>query len=306
LKNYSRQPKLRKTNLERRQSMKEKPRLKPILSRKGKRLLLPREEPKEGFTLITSYRNCPLKELESGRLRLLAKSKPYESETGDREFVFYLLTGQCLIETKGRYGNKKYQSIGERNNVFAGLPTAVILPPHTKFSVTCTSRAVDIFTASIPLHKVKGMSAVVRPQDVEIHFIGEGHHRREVRAVLGGEGPSIRLRMGETINPPGGWSSWPRHSFDHHPELAPKFEEVFLYFTKPRNGNVLQRSAGYYPNKEAVDDIWLVKNGNYGVMPLGDHPVVAFPDTTLLYVWVYVSPIPKIYPKWAEDLGEYA
>jgi len=26
----------------------------------------------------------------------------------------------------------------------------------------------------------------------------------------------------------------------------------------------------------------------------------------VLYVWFYVSPIPKVYAKWAEDLGGYA
>mgnify|MGYP002641092894 FL=1 len=50
----------------------------------------------------------------------------------------------------------------------------------------------------------------------------------------------------------------------------------------------------------------LVRNGDYAVLPLGDHPIVAAPDNKVLYVWFYISPIPKIYPKWAEDHGEYA
>ena len=29
-------------------------------------------------------------------------------------------------------------------------------------------------------------------------------------------------------------------------------------------------------------------------------------DSQVLYIWFYTSPIPKLYSKWAEDLGGYA
>ncbi|MFC2017469.1 5-deoxy-glucuronate isomerase [Chloroflexota bacterium] len=278
-----------------------------IYSSKGKELLLPKQEASEGYTLIASARNCPLTDLEVGRLRLLLRGESkYQSDTKEREVALYILTGKCNIEAKGKWGSRKFESVGERNNVFAGKPSAVILPPGTRYSVSVTSTSVDIFVASVPVEDRERLPSVVRPQDVEVRFIGEGNHRREVRAIPGWEGKAGCSRIGETINPPGGWSAWPRHPFDYHPEMADKFEEVFLFFTKPRDGWALHRSSGHYSNGEAVDDVWLVRNGDYAMASLGERHVVAAPDTTVLYVWCYISPVPEVYPTWAEDLGEYA
>ena len=165
--------------------------------------------------------------------------------------------------------------------------------------------------ASVPAEKKpqakKGQEpALIRPEDVQVHPIGEDHYSRMVREVIGGEGPAARLRAGETINPTGRWSSWPHHDFDANPELAPKFEEVFLYFTKPRSGWGIQRRDGLFCNLEQIDDVIVVRNGDAAVLPIGEHPVVAGVDSQLLYIWFYISPIPKVYSKWAEDLGGYA
>ena len=55
-----------------------------------------------------------------------------------------------------------------------------------------------------------------------------------------------------------------------------------------------------------MDDVIVVKNGDAAILPLGAHPIVAGVDSQLLYIWFYMSPIPKLYSKWAEDLGGYA
>ena len=173
--------------------------------------------------------------------------------------------------------------------------------------MTPVSRTVDIAVASLPVGRAgRAIPAVIRPQDVQVHKIGEDHYQRTVREVIGGEGPALRLRAGETLNPIGLWSSWPHHDFDADPKLAPKFEEVFLYFTKPRSGWGLQRRAGLYSNLQSVDDCIVVRNGDAAILPLGEHPIVAGVDSSVLYVWFYVSPIVKLYSKWAEDLGGYA
>ena len=278
-----------------------------IVSAKGKALYLPKPEAKEGYSLVASARNGPLTDLEVGRLRLLNRGQnKYQSETGEREVVLYILTGKCNVEAKGPWGTRKFEAVGERNNVFAAPPSAVILPPDTKYTVTVAGTSVDIFVAGVPIDDRTKSPAVVRPQDVEIHYVGEGNHRREVRAIPGWDGKGGRSRIGETINPPGGWSAWPRHPFDNQPELAPGFEEVFLFLTKPKDGWGLHRSSGYYSNGETIDDTWLVRNGDYAMASLGDRFVVAAPNTTVLYVWAYIAPVPEVYPTWAEDLGEYS
>jgi 5-deoxy-glucuronate isomerase len=267
-----------------------------------------RGEASEGYSPILDGRNAQLRDLSVGRLRIDSKgTRTYRGRTGGTETLLHILVGRCTIETSGPWGRRAFKNLGDRQDVFSAPPTSLVLGPKTEYRVTPITRTVDIAVASLPIAADRLSSpALIRPQDVPVHQIGEGHYTRTVREVIGGEGPAVRMRAGETINPTGLWSSWPHHDFDANPKLAPKFEEVFLYFTKPRSGWGLQRRTGLYCNLDRVDDVIVVRNGDAAVLPLGDHPVVAGVDSQVLYVWFYVSPIPKIYSKWAEDLGGYA
>jgi 5-deoxy-glucuronate isomerase len=265
-----------------------------------------RPQAREGYSLVLGPANAPLRDLVVGRLRLDAREGAHRAETGDRETLLHVLVGSCAIEIEGPWGKRAFAGLGERRDLFSGLPTAVVLPPGARWAVTPATRTVDLAVASVRLAGTGGEPAVIRPADVRVHEVGEGHYARTVREVLGGDGPAVRLRAGETVNPTGLWSSWPHHDFDADPALAPEFEEVFLYFTKPRAGWALQRRAGLFSTLAGVDDVVTVRNGDAAVMPLGEHPIVAGVDSQVLYVWFYVSPIPKVYSRWAEDLGGYA
>lgn len=266
-----------------------------------------RMEPVEGYIPVLTPENALLNELSVGRLRLKAKQGAFRDVTQNRETVLYILVGQCTVEAHGSWGGMTCRNLGDRRDVFSGLPTAVVLAPHTEYTVVPMTHTLDIAVGSLPLEgDCERPPSVVRPQDVQVHQIGEAYHARTVREVLGGGGPALRLRAGETINPMGHWSSWPHHEFDANPDLAPLFEEVFLYFTKPSNGWALQKREGLFCTNQPIDDVLIVHNGDAGVMPLGNHPIVAGVDSQVLYVWFYVSPIPKIYARWAEDIGGYS
>ena len=267
-----------------------------------------RAEQIEGYTPVFTPENGLLRQLSVGRLRLDARKGAYIGRTKNRETVFHILVGQCTIEAHGPWGKMTFRHLGDRRDVFSGLPTAVILGPSTEYTVTPTTASLDIAVGSIPIEDEgeERVPAVIRPADVAVHRIGEGHYLRTVREVLGGESPALRLRLGETLNPVGRWSSWPHHDFDANPELAPEFEEVFLYFSKPGSGWGLQKRNGLFCTLDPVDDVLTVRNGDAAVMPLGDHPIVSGVDSQVLYVWFYVSPIPKVYARWAEDIGGYA
>lgn len=279
----------------------------PSASAEPHRGFVQRGEQREGLSLVMDATNAPLKDLAVHRLRIQNTSKVFSDVTKDRETLLHVLIGQCEIEIRGAFGHRKVTGLGERPDVFSGLPSSVLLGTDNEYKIKPLSRSLDIAIANVPIEGTGvGAPAIIRPQDVRVHEIGEGHYRRHVREVLGGDGPAIRLRAGETINPAGLWSSWPHHDFHANPELAPKFEEVFLYFTKPRYGWGLQRRTGLFCDLDPVDDVLVVRNGDASIMPLGDHPVVAGVENQLMYMWFYVSPIPKIYSKWAEDVGGYA
>lgn len=269
---------------------------------------VPKQPVSEGFTEVVSPGSGLLRDLSVGRVRLDAKSEQkYLGATGTGETLLHVLVGTCRIEAEGPWGRMTIEDVGEREDVFSGAPTAVVLGPESAYAVHPVTRTVDLAVASVPLDgSPPARPVVIRPRDVPVHRIGEEHHLRFVREVIGGEGPARRLRAGETVNGVGMWSSWPHHKFDANPELAPQFEEVFLYFTKPRIGWALQRRRGLFVNLDPVDDVVMVRNGDAAVLPLGDHPIVSGVDSQVLYVWFYVSPIPKVYAKWAEDVGGYA
>jgi 5-deoxy-D-glucuronate isomerase len=252
--------------------------------------------------------NGPLRDLSVYRLRLGDDVESWDGRTGDTETVLHVLVGSCTVRCVTESGELEFFDVGEREDVFSAAPTTVILPPGTSYSVVKSGRSVDLAVGSVVLPEYEGgqQPSIIRPQDVFEHHIGEAHFSRTVREVIGGEGRALRIRLGETINPVGQWSSWPHHDFDADPELAPLFEEVFLYFTKPRDGWGLQRRDGLYCDLQSVDDVIVVNNGDAAIVPLGEHPLVAGVDSSVLYVWFYLSPIPKTYSRWAEDVGGYA
>ena len=273
-----------------------------------KTIFFKKTEPKEGFTLLVSKDNSYLNDLEVGRLRLGNSGANFSGKTQNEELLLEILIGSCDITTTLHGDVKKFTNLGNRKNVFDGKPDSILIGPQTDFDITCTSESADILMPKAVLHdeSLEYNPVVVKSNNVQVYEIGQGNFKRTVRVILGGNGPAKRLRGGETINDKGQWSSWPRHSFDDHPKLANEFEEFFLYFTNPKDGYALQRADGTFSDGEFREQTQLVRNGDYAILPLGDHPIVAAPDTKVLYVWFYISPIPKIYPKWAEDHGEYA
>ena len=273
-----------------------------------KTIFFKKTEPKEGFTLLVSKDNSYLNDLEVGRLRLGNNGDHFSGKTQNEELLLEILIGSCDITTTLHGDVKKFTNLGNRKNVFDSKPDSILIGPQTDFDITCTSESADILMPKVVLHdeSLEYNPVVVKSNNVQVYEIGLGNFKRTVRVILGGNGPAKRLRGGETINDKGQWSSWPRHSFDDHPELAKEFEEFFLYFTNPKDGYALQRADGTFSDGEFREQTQLVRNGDYAILPLGDHPIVAAPDTKVLYVWFYISPIPKIYPRWAEDHGEYA
>ena len=92
--------------------------------------------------------------------------------------------------------------------------------------------------------------------------LGKDNFKRTVRVtILGGNGPAKRLRGGETINDKGQWSSWPRHSFDDHPELASKnLKNSFCILLIQRMEYALQRADGTFSDGEFREQTQLVRS----------------------------------------------
>ena len=106
-----------------------------------------------------------------------------------------------------------------------------------------------------------------------------------MRTILGPDHDAQRLLLGETINPPGNWSSYPphRHDRDNPPEEV-DLEEVYLFKTNPAGGFGVQ--IRYELDGDRAEEAFLVRDDDIAVIRTGFHPVVAASGYELYYLWV--------------------
>ena len=86
--------------------------------------------------------------------------------------------------------------------------------------------------------------------------------------------------VGETINPPGNWSSYPPHKHDGR-DGEPVLEEVYYYRISPPQG--FGQQMLYTTDGESTTHT--VKDGDAVLLPYGYHPVSAPPGYKLYYLW---------------------
>src|SRR5687767_14681973 len=86
----------------------------------------------------------PCKLLDFGFLKLEA-GETYRGESGDREVLAVLLGGRATFEV----GEKRFEKVGGRPNVFNGKPHSVYIPAGSKFTIQAES-ATEIALPSAP------------------------------------------------------------------------------------------------------------------------------------------------------------
>jgi 5-deoxy-glucuronate isomerase len=166
--------------------------------------------------------------------------------------------------------------------VFDSAPAAVYVPPDRTLHVHAAAGAV-VAIASAPADGARaGRARLIGPGDLHVRTAGTGNWSRTIRTVLGPDDDAGRLVVGETVNPPGNWSSYPPHKHDRHapPEEA-ALEEVYFYRFEPCTGFGVQLL--YDANSEHAQ---IVRDGDAVAIPGGYHPVVAAPGYIMYYLWV--------------------
>lgn len=171
-----------------------------------------------------------------------------------------------LVETGSgalRVGAERADVSG-RDDVFSAPGWSALVPPATDFELDGEIDATIVWRASD--RELEPM--VIDPATVADEMRGEGATARRVRTYVS-EGPLI---VGETLNPPGGWSSWPPHRHEH--------EEIYLYRFEPDHGFGVH--VGY---DDDADRPVIVRDGSIERITDGWHPVVAAPGFTMYYLW---------------------
>ena len=196
----------------------------------------------------------------------------------DAEIVAVVLSGIVDVTVDG----VALGHAGGRASVFEGPGHAVYAPPGTRLRLTAEG-PVELAIASAPLDgRTPAPARIIAPADQRIAEVGKGNWSRSVRTILGPEHAAGRILLGETINPPGNWSSYPPHKHDvQDPPHEVRLEEVYLFRVDPPGGFGVQLRYD-----ADTTEAFTVRDHDVAVIRSGYHPVVAAPGYALYYLWI--------------------
>lgn len=180
-------------------------------------------------------------------------------------------------------GGVAFGTAERRSDVFESLGDAVYVPPARALELRAGSEDAVVAVAAAPIGDgAAGPARIIRPEDQHVRTAGSDNWSRTIRTILGPEDDAGRLVVGETINPPGNWSSYPPHKHDRQaPPEEVALEEVYFYRFKPEGGFGVQLL--YDDDDERAE---IVHHEDVVEIPSGYHPVVAAPGYALYYLWV--------------------
>jgi 5-deoxy-glucuronate isomerase len=243
-------------------------------------------------TLVSRGRELRLIELEL--VELEAGERVVRADEG--EVCAVVLGGSVEV----RAGGASLGTAGGRSDVFDGAGDAVYVPPRTELALEARS-AATVAVASAPVEGGSpGTARIVRGDEQRVAVAGAGNWSRTIRTILGPDDEAGRLIVGETLSPPGNWSSYPPHKHDRQ---APP-EEAYFYRLRPAGGFAVQLVYD-----DAGERAHVVHDGDVVAIPSGYHPVAAAAGYELWYLWVLAGDGRELTPffdprhAWVQDAG---
>lgn len=226
--------------------------------------------------------------------RRLQSGQSWSFATGQHELALVVLGGRLSVESN----RGAWQGIGQRANVFAGLPYTLYLPVETSFTVHADTDCE--FGAAWAATDQAFPPRLVTPSDVSVEIRGGDHATRHINNMLPPGFPCARLVVVEVYTPGGNWSSYPPHKHDLQ-KIAPDgkvleadLDEIYYYKIDPPEGYAFQR---VYTDPESplqragfgVDAALMPRNNDVVLVPEGYHPVSSPPGYTTYYLNVLVG-----------------
>jgi len=210
----------------------------------------------------------------------LAPGEELDLPGGDLETAVVILTGRVEAWADGQ----SLGAAGGRTSVFEAPGHTVYGPPGSALRLRALDGGAHVAVATARAAPDGTPRArIITPEDQRIAEVGEGNWSRTVRTILGPEHPASALLLGETINPPGNWSSYPPHRHDRHdPPREVNLEEVYLFRVDPPGGFGVQIRY----DEEGQEEAFLVRDDDIATIRRGFHPVVAASGYSLYYLWV--------------------
>src|SRR2546429_3243881 len=162
------------------------------------------------------------------------RRKPNEGlsgETGNEETALIWLGGTADVDGFGQ--------VGEREDVFGGKPSALLLPPDARYRVRART-PLHLAIVSAPAESTLP-ARLIRPDDVRVEMRGKGVTERRIHWILAEKDPAARLLLVEVFTPAGHWSTFPPHKHDEDKAGVERaLEELYYYRFNPEQGFAFQ------------------------------------------------------------------
>ena len=218
---------------------------------------------------------------------VLKKNKIYEYELDTYESVIVILSGRCNISVNG----EDFGSMGQRNSVWDGSPSAVYVPVTMKASIQCVSNEAEFMIAGGRYDEILNPFAI-NPEDIDVIQYGSDDTKthRKIKHILGKNNSDKhgRLLVSELFTVgAGGWSGFPPHK--HDTELPPeetRYEEVYQFRFNPEYGFGAQF---LYETSGDQGPVYHVRTGSVIAIDKGYHPSVVAPGYEMYYFTVIVG-----------------
>ena len=239
--------------------------------------LLIRKQIKQGYNEILPP-DDPRMEFLSFDFISLPAGESCEGGLGEQEAVFVLLKGKCNFEVE----SVRYREIGGRADVFSERGYSVYVPVGSSHRIEALSDLeVAVCMARADVDKP---SCLIAPDQVKERVVGKDNWQRSVYDIVDATVDACRLLVGETINPPGNWSSAPphRHDVDNLPDES-NLEEAYFFRVDPPQGFGVIR---IYTDDLKLDETYSVMNNDLVLIPDGYHPVGALAGYRVYYLWM--------------------
>jgi 5-deoxy-glucuronate isomerase len=237
--------------------------------------------------------------LDFARIQL-PQGETHASRTEAREAVIDLFSGTASVTVTSPSGTVTFSKAGSRADVFSGPPVMVYVPPQSTYTLTAVSGSLDAGIFSAP-SKATAPPALLEGPSVKRNVAGRDNWQRTVYSALDTGTPAERLLAGETLNPPGNWSSYPPHKHDHkNPPGEAVLEEIYFFRIKPAQGFGFIYTYTAPGDPDGFSNVYVVHDGDTVLLPKGYHPVVAAPGYQLHYTWVLAGE-ERRYGAWADD-----
>ncbi len=224
----------------------------------------------------------------------LQTGENYTLKDDIRECVFVLLSGICHLTLQGK------ETVFERKDVFTDIASGAYIPPREKLEIKAESPIeAALCWANVSIDdtpsQLQPKPIFISHEDIKVKKVGKDNFSRDVYDILTSDMKAYHLLVGETINPPGNWSSYPPHCHEiDNPPKEVKMEEVYYFKIKPNQGFALQR---IYSDDASIDLAYVINDGDAMLLPFGYHPIVAAGGYQLYYLWILAGKIRELCPR---------